>query len=1274
MPIITDGNATGITAEGVLQQQEEDRLAEEQAALEEEQGVTVENTQEQELQAEQPQEEEKTIGEHITHQAAGVGEGLYEAAKGIVEAPLQLPERIIRTLRGEDGFSEDANLLFDPLGFLPDVRPRTTLGKITEVAGLLIPLGFGVAAAGAKVGTVLASKAPRVYRGISPFFTSTKLDKIGKFRAFNRNFQINPLHRSVRTAAVSEGVADAISKYAHEDNLSNMLIEKWPVTSAALGWLAIGDDDAPLVKNVKAFGEGFFMTGLIGGLLVKFAPDDATALKKIKEIDDNKARQLDMFEDTPGYDHYGKNRATNTSQQGVVRSTDSAMSTLDGANRIYRDWESFDYGNPGMPLTKGTQKRLAIDAAATDTELKSMSKQLLGDAEFQKMERAAKKAGKSWTELHKYSLERMQEMMGRQATAQTAEEFWAPFSKDLDRIAGVDTWKYDELLSAELTVNALWKQLRITASTADGMLDFTDIMATEGPAQALAEQLVAGLTGIKRSKYLWGRAGQFQQLTDPAARSKFMKEVGERTTQLHQESLDGVQLMMHFLKNSDSDELASGILQVFKQANQIHNITDFDAWMRQKIRGGNFNGETKPGALTKELQDVMVNSILSGPKTPGRALIGTTGAAYTNSMSHFLGALTRVATFTGDIKTLRTEAANVGSMFSLIPDAFRVFGTRLKANFAAPISDIKTRFTDFAPSKLDEDWGLYAKWVEDSGNVADKAAFNIANNARILNDNKWATWSTRAMKSVDDTFSWILTKSESRRKALAQAIDDEAGGLIDEITPDILRKAEDIEYQKLLDSNGNIDLSKNSYLQQQYQEVTLQTPLTGFSAGLQKAFNQAPMLKPFFLFARTGVNGLKLTAKNTPVLGALLNESRDILMATAEQVANGDLIRYGIRNAEDLTRAKNLVIGRQALGNSVMLMGYQLYMGDGLTGNGPQDRQMRQMWIDTGWVPRSIKIGGVWVSYDAFEPFNMVLSSIADTGDNAELMGPEWVENRSSKLALAIGGAASSKSYLAMITQLTDALSGQPGSWGRIQGSILNNQIPFAGLRNEASKVLTPYMRELSSEATDQIRNRNLALEGLSGLTGNKPLPIKYDVLTGRPIRDWNPLTRFFNAISPVHFNLDASPGRNLLWNSNYDLRLSTYTAPDGTSLRDSPSVRSKYQKAIGDLNLEAELNKLAKRADIKASIAKMEADRKAGRFELDPMKAYVHNKIIKNLFRSARVRAWGMIQNDPEVMALREGERELKIKQRSSLYETQSSAREPSQTKPAIPLLHPGR
>ena len=87
------------------------------------------------------------------------------------------------------------------------------------------------------------------------------------------------------------------------------------------------------------------------------------------------------------------------------------------------------------------------------------------------------------------------------------------------------------------------------------------------------------------------------------------------------------------------------------------------------------------------------------------------------------------------------------------------------------------------------------------------------------------------------------------------------------------------------------------------------------------------------------------------------------------------------------------------MGTGVIFMASQKFMSGELTGNGPTDRQKRQMWLDAGWVPRSIKLGDVWVSYDAIEPFNQILTLIGDVGDNSLLMGEEWTEDQLKKTA-----------------------------------------------------------------------------------------------------------------------------------------------------------------------------------------------------------------------------------------------------------------------------------
>ena len=135
-------------------------------------------------------------------------------------------------------------------------------------------------------------------------------------------------------------------------------------------------------------------------------------------------------------------------------------------------------------------------------------------------------------------------------------------------------------------------------------------------------------------------------------------------------------------------------------------------------------------------------------------------------------------------------------------------------------------------------------------------------------------------------------------------------------------------------------------------------------------------------------------------------------------------------------------------------------------------------------------------------------------------------------------------------------------------------------------------MREINSGVYQSIRNRNLITENLA----EKQLPLKYDMLNGKPLKDWDFLTRAYNAVSPITLNLEQSEGRNFLFDSGYDLRTSTYFAPDSTNLTDHPYIRSEFQRALGSLNLELELDKFAKDPKMIASMEKMYEDIRSGK------------------------------------------------------------------------------
>ena len=392
-------------------------------------------------------------------------------------------------------------------------------------------------------------------------------------------------------------------------------------------------------------------------------------------------------------------------------------------------------------------------------------------------------------------------------------------------------------------------------------------------------------------------------------------------------------------------------MEVISMSNDIRNVKDFDSWVRKKLKGGDFNGEAKTGVLIKELEGMMIHSVLSGPKTSVRAIMGTGTATFLRPISQVIG-----STLTGDVVTRKASISALTGMIETIPEAWKLFNTKLNSYWSGDVATIKSRFTEY--TKGDEQWAIFSDWIENSGRatLGDKAAFYMANMARSLNDNKFLTYSTKIMAATDDTFGYLLARAKGKEKAMRAAIDAVSTGQVVEITPDLLKNYENRFLSTVLDPEGNITDAATLYAK---KEATLTQDLTGFSKGLNDVFEKAPWAKPFFLFARTGVNGLALTAKHTPGFNFLVKEYNEIAGATVENLQ--DVAKYGITNADELANAKALQTGRLAIGGSIITMASMHFMNGGLTGNGPADRQMRRAWIDGGYKPRTITIGGVQV-------------------------------------------------------------------------------------------------------------------------------------------------------------------------------------------------------------------------------------------------------------------------------------------------------------------------
>ena len=1068
----------------------------------------------------------------------------------------------------------------------------------------------------------------------------------------------------VRGAAIG-ATSDVISKYSQEDNGLAILRDRYNFIDTPL---STQDADHPAMKTLKNVVEGMGI-GVIFDAASIFIGKGINKIRKGKggkeiiedgasvEVQKAVKREIDVDSQVkergindlskPEYTAY-KNSEISDPWQGAPTSNGKVSDVRDQLNRIEKEAGA----ELGSTDSVTSAARLSSYTTPIETELMVRSSEMaedhvveilgefMTDARLQGEILAAKKQGKTVAEIWEDSAELIKEVAeGRNRSDITPQEYWkrmfeAPTVIKEGTPDEIRIWDPEKASASRLIIGSLMRELRDAGIGARELADIANLGDIDGPAKAIYEKIIAGLTQIKLSSMK--TSGQLRAFS---AGKQSLKQLNQAVDKQVAESIDAFKLAFKVAGDSANDDLFKAYMEIISMSNDIRTVKDFDNWVRKKLKGGDFNGEAKTGVLIKELEGMMINSVLSGPKTSVRAIMGTGTATFLRPISQVLG-----ATLTGDVTTRKASISALTGMIETIPEAWTLFKTKLNSYWSGDIATVQSRFSEY--TKGDEQWAIFSDWIENSGKatLGDKAAFYMANMARAMNDNKFLTYSTKIMAATDDTFGYILARAKGKEKAMRAAIDAVSKGDVVEITPQLLKNYEDRFLSTVLDQDGNITDAATLYAK---KEATLTTDLTGFSKGLNEVFDKAPWAKPFFLFARTGVNGIALTAKHTPGFNFLVKEYNEIATATVDNLA--DVKKYGITTVEELANAKALQTGRLAIGGGIITMASMHFMNGGLTGNGPADRSMRKAWIDAGYKPRTITIGGVQVSYDSFEPFNLILSTIADIGDYSQLMGEEWTEDNLQKLALVVAQGITSKSYLAGMQQFVDLFGGTPGQAERIAGNLMNNIIPMSSMRNELGKLFNPHMKELNAGVWQSIRNRNLITEGLA----SQELPTKYDLLNGKPIRDWDFPTRVFNMYSPVHFNLEQSPGRKLIFESKYDMRMSVLSSPDGLSLKNSARLRSLFEEAIGKQNLERQLNKLARTPKIINSINQMLSDLNAGRREMDPRTAYLHNQVIHQLFTNARKKAWATLINDPEVLALIEEQRRLEAQNYRSLLKT---------------------
>ena len=155
-------------------------------------------------------------------------------------------------------------------------------------------------------------------------------------------------------------------------------------------------------------------------------------------------------------------------------------------------------------------------------------------------------------------------------------------------------------------------------------------------------------------------------------------------------------------------------------------------------------------------------------------------------------------------------------------------------------------------------------------------------------------------------------------------------------------------------------------------------------------------------FIKTPVNIMSYVGERTP-------------LAFVSKSIRADIAAGGAR--------RDLALARISTGSLIGAATVDLALSGQISGGGPADTVLQQNLRNTGWQPYSIKIGGVWHSYNRLDPVGATIGMAADA---AEILGQ--IEDEADALDVAaaitvsIAQNITSKTYMSGLSDVFDIL------------------------------------------------------------------------------------------------------------------------------------------------------------------------------------------------------------------------------------------------------------
>ena len=339
-----------------------------------------------------------------------------------------------------------------------------------------------------------------------------------------------------------------------------------------------------------------------------------------------------------------------------------------------------------------------------------------------------------------------------------------------------------------------------------------------------------------------------------------------------------------------------------------------------------------------------------------------------------------------------------------------------------------------------------------------------------------------------------------------------------------IAEAEKRVYKEMFTPDG---LPSDKVLKALSGEISLNLD-DGLATWINEATTAYPITKELFMFPRTGSNVVKNASSWTPIslIPGINKYSKVLYAGDNPTLIEAALKEHGIDMAttpnaqiiyEDL-RAQ--YTGRIAFSSLLTGSLWQYATAGNIRGNGHYNASRRRKERDQfGYEPKTINIGGKWVSYKGIIGVEQVLSIIGDMAYYATDIEKPFLEDWQAKLMWTISASFLNETPLQGMEPLVAAINGDLNAWNRLAANSLRGWIPQSSALGVLSDAISETQKDIQGEMHEYVMNR---LPGLSGL-----LPNQVDFWTGEPLnQNQNLIGKALNAINPLKVNEGAEPWR----------------------------------------------------------------------------------------------------------------------------------------------------